>query len=82
MYFVESHQDMYNYRVMEVIDDLPVPNDMDRYLSSLKRIMHFIDGHKYYVDVDLCFSIYLINGKTIEFINGFLIGLYAKQNLF
>lgn len=62
---ITSQQVTYNYKQMEIIDDLPVKNDLDKYLSILERIVYFVDGHRYYVDTDLCFGIYLINGKNL-----------------
>ncbi|CAB3259158.1 unnamed protein product [Arctia plantaginis] len=51
----------YTYKVMEIIDDLPVKSDLEKYLSALEKIVYFAEANKFYVDLNLCLGIYLVN---------------------
>lgn len=53
----------YTYKVMEIIDDLPVKSDLEKYLSALEKVVYFAEANKFYVDLNVCLGIYLINGK-------------------
>lgn len=59
------------YKEMEVIDDLPVKVNLEKYLLSLEKIIYFVNSHRLYVDLNLNFGIFLVNGKAFDN-NGFL----------
>lgn len=46
-----------------IIQDLPRKTDFDRYLSALELTVDFCIRHKYYVDLNLQFGLFLLDGK-------------------
>ncbi|CAB3259155.1 unnamed protein product [Arctia plantaginis] len=46
---------------MEVVEGLPKKADFDKYLSVLEKTVAFVNGHRFYVDLNLCFGLFLIN---------------------
>lgn len=48
-----------------IIDDLPVTEDFPRYFIALKNAIDFIISHKYYVDLNLQFGLFLVDSKIV-----------------
>lgn len=66
------HQDsyynnLYIRKEMEIVEGLPKKSDFDKYLSVLEKTVAFVNGHRFYVDLNLCFGLFLINGKYYIF---------------
>lgn len=45
----------------EVLGDLPVKNDLDMYLRSLEHAVEFAEQNRHYVDIHMCFGLFLVN---------------------
>lgn len=58
-----------NDNYSDIIQDLPTKMDFDHYLSALEKIVDFCSTHKHYVDLNLQFGLFLIDGKTVMSIN-------------
>lgn len=58
-----SLETTYNYKEMEIIDDLPMKMNLEQYLTVLEKTINFVSLHKNLADLNVCFGIYLINGK-------------------
>ncbi|XP_075992881.1 uncharacterized protein LOC142987828 [Anticarsia gemmatalis] len=63
----EASRDDENETKMAVFDDVPMKNDLDKYLTRLERIVLFYSRNKIYLDLNLAFGLFLIdlNLKTI-----------------
>ena len=60
---------IFKYNVVakkEIYMDLPIRSDFDRYLSALEKVVDFCAKHKNYVDVNMKFGLFLIDGKVFN----------------
>ncbi|XP_075979206.1 uncharacterized protein LOC142978587 [Anticarsia gemmatalis] len=58
--FCVKPNDIHTYREMEIIDDLPVKIDMEKYLSKLEDTIAFVNNNKVYVDLNLYFGLFVV----------------------
>lgn len=49
------------YKQMEVLDDLPLKEDLEKYLTGLEKIVSFVDQKKLYIDMNFGFGLFLIS---------------------
>ena len=46
--------------------DLPAKMDFDSYLSALEKVVDFCVRHKHYVDLNLQFGLFFVDGKNVK----------------
>lgn len=59
---VANDEHSYTY----VIDDFPTVKDFYHYLSALEKVVNFCERHKHYVDMNMQFGLFLIDGKILQ----------------
>lgn len=67
--FFSVHGIVANYKVKQIIHDLPKETDLDFYINVLEKAVYFGVSHKIYVDLNLRFGMFLVDGKICLYLH-------------